>query len=181
LNWRAPVQINSVPGVQALLPTVTVRDDGLIGVTYYDFRNHVPGAPTLLTDYWLTTSADGVNWNESHVAGPFDFATAPFALGLFLGDYQALTSIGNTFVPFYVTTNANSPSNLTDVFATLLTTSVVIPTTAEAAKAAAQAMRAVAAPALPMTPEVQRSLSDAARLTLQRRWRDRASLPADTP
>ena len=179
-TWSAPVQINSVPGVQALLPTVAIRDDGLIGVTYYDFRNHVPFAPTLLTDYWLTTSADGVSWNESHLAGPFDFTTAPFALGLFLGDYQALTSIGNTFVPFYVTTNANSPTNLTDVFATLLTTSVVIPTTAEAAKAAAQAMRAVAAPALPMTPDVQQSLSDAARLTLQRRWIDRASLPADT-
>jgi hypothetical protein len=181
LTWSAPVQINSVPGVQALLPTVAVRDDGLIGVTYYDFRNHAPGAPTLLTDLWLTVSADGVNWNESHVAGPFDFATAPFALGLFLGDYQALTSIGNTFVPFYVTTNANSPTNLTDVFATLLTTSVPIPTAAEAAKAAAQTMRAVAAPALPMTPEVQQSLSDAARLTLQRRWMDRASLPVDTP
>ncbi|HEV8256822.1 MAG TPA: sialidase family protein, partial [Casimicrobiaceae bacterium] len=181
LTWSAPVQINSVRGVQALLPTVAIRDDGAIGVTYYDFRNHVPGAPTLLTDYWLTASADGVNWNESHVAGPFDFATAPFALGLFLGDYQALTSSGNTFVPFYVTTNANSPSNLTDVFATLLTTSVVIPTTADVAKAAVQAMRAVAAPALPMTPEVQQSLSDAARLTLQRRWRERASLPADTP
>jgi hypothetical protein len=42
-------------------------------------------------------------------------------------------------------------------------------------------MRAVAAPALPMTPEVQRSLSDAARLTLQRRWMDRTPSRADTP
>jgi hypothetical protein len=175
------MQINSVPSVQALLPTVAIRDDGLVGVTYYDFRNHVPGAPTLLTDYWLTTSADGVNWNESRVAGSFDFVTAPFALGLFLGDYQALTSIGNRFVPFYVTTNANSPTNLTDVFATLLTTSVVIPTTAAAARAAAQTMRAVSAPALSMTPEVEQSLNDAARLTLQRRWMDRASLPVATP
>jgi hypothetical protein len=181
LTWSAPMQINSVPSVQALLPTVAIRDDGLVGVTYYDFRNHVPGAPTLLTDYWLTTSADGVNWNESRVAGSFDFVTAPFALGLFLGDYQALTSIGNRFVPFYVTTNANSPTNLTDVFATLLTTSVVIPTTAAAARAAAQTMRAVSAPALSMTPEVEQSLNDAARLTLQRRWMDRASLPVATP
>jgi hypothetical protein len=42
-------------------------------------------------------------------------------------------------------------------------------------------MRAVVAPALPMAAEVQKSLSDAARLTLQRRWRERTSLPADTP
>ena len=168
--------INSAPSVQALLPTLTIRDDGLIGVTYYDFRNHVPGAPTLLTDYWLTTSADGINWNETHVAGPFDFATAPFAEGLFLGDYQALTSIGNTFVPFYVTTNANSPTNLTDVFSTLLTTSVPIPAAAEAARAGAKAMRAVAAPALPITPNLQQTLSDAARRTLQRRIPGRDTL-----
>jgi hypothetical protein len=79
------------------------------------------------------------------------------------------------------TTNANSPTNLTDVFATLLTTSVVISTTIDAARAAAQAMHAVSAPALPLTPEVQQSLSGAARLTLQRRWMGRASLPVDTP
>ena len=138
-------------------------------------------APTLLTDYWLTTSADGVNWGESHVAGPFDFATAPYAEGLFLGDYQALTSIGNTFVPFYVTTNANSPTNLTDVFATLLTTSVPTPAAAEAAKARAQMMRAVAAPALPMTPELQKTLSDAARRTLQRRLMGRGASAGNKP
>ncbi len=107
---------------------MTIRADGAIGVTYYDFRNHVAGdATTLLTDCWLTVSTDGVTWQESHVAGPFDFATAPFAEGLFLGDYQALTSIGNTFVPFYVITNAASPTNLTDVFATLVTVSGPIP------------------------------------------------------
>ena len=181
LTWSPPVQINSVPGVQALLPTLTIRDDGLIGVTYYDFRNHASGAPTLLTDYWLTTSVDGVNWSESHVAGSFDFATAPFSLGLFLGDYQALTSTGNTFVPFYVTTNANSPTNLTDIFSTLLTTSVPTPAPAEAAKAGAQIMRAVAAPALPITPELQQSLSDAARLTLRRRFVGRGVPAIDTP
>jgi hypothetical protein len=175
LTWSAPVGINSVPSVQALLPAVTIRGDGLIGVTYYDFRNHAPGAPTLLTDYWLTTSTDGVNWNESHVAGPFDFATAPFALGLFLGDYQALTSIENTFVPFYVTTNANSPTNLTDVFATLLTTSIPVPVT-ETAKAGPPSRRALAAPALAMTPELQQILSDAARRTLQRRFPGRDAL-----
>jgi len=41
-------------------------------------------------------------------------------------------------------------------------------------------MRAVAAPALPMTPQVQQSLSDAARLTLQRRFMGRGA-PADSP
>jgi len=176
-TWSPPVQINSAPAVQAILPTVTVRDDGLIGVTYYDFRNHVLGMPTLATDYWLTTSIDGTTWNESHVAGPFDFTTAPFAEGLFLGDYQALTSIGSTFVPFYVTTNAASPTNLTDVFATLLTTSIVTPEQAKAVPA----WRALTAPPLPMTPDVQQTLSDSARSTLQRRFLARAPGPPGNP
>ena len=177
LTWSAPVQINSAPGVQAILPTVTVRDDGLIGVTYYDFRNHAPGAATFATDYWLTTSADGALWNESHVTGPFDFATAPFAEGLFLGDYQGLSSIGSTFVPLYVATNPASPTNLTDVFATLFTTSVVTPESAKVAPA----WRALTAPALPMTRDVQQMLSDSARLTLQRRFTRFAPTPGRNP
>ena len=40
LTWSAPVRVNRDPSVQAFSPTVTVRDDGTIGVTYYDFRNN---------------------------------------------------------------------------------------------------------------------------------------------
>ena len=173
LTWSAPVRINGAPAVQALLPTVTIRDDGLIGVTYYDFRSHSAGAPTLLADYWLTASIDGTSWSETHVTGPFDFSTAPFAEGLFLGDYQALTSIGSTFIPFNVTTNAASPGNPTDVFATLVTTSVVTP----AAREAMPAARAAAAPPLEMTLELERKLSASARLTLQRRVEGRTLPP----
>ena len=72
-TWSPPVQINSVPAVQALLPAVTVRADGMIGVLYYDMRNDTPDLATLLVDVWLTTSGDGVTWSERHVAGPFDF------------------------------------------------------------------------------------------------------------
>ena len=101
----------------------------------------------------------------------FDFITAPFAEGLFLGDYQALTSVGNTFVPFYVTTNHASPGNLADVFATLLTSSAVTPPSAQAARQALilHTMRAAGAPPLSMTPQLERALSDSARLTLKRR------------
>ncbi len=182
VTWSPPVQINNDPGVQAILPTIAIRDDALIGVTYYDFRSHVPGAPTLATDYWLATSIDGTTWNESHVTGPFDFTTAPFAQGLFLGDYQALTSVGSTFVPFYVAPNAASPTNLTDVFATLLTTSVVTPS-AEAAKEAAivHTTRATAAPPLRMTPELEQVLSESARRTLQRRFQRQSALPPIAP
>jgi hypothetical protein len=96
---------------------------------------------------------------------------------LFLGDYQALSSIGNTFVPFYVATNVASPTNLTDVFARLLTTSVVTPVPIKAAPA----WRALTAPPLPMTPDMQKMLSDSARSTLQRRFITRAPGPAGNP
>ena len=69
----------------------------------------------------FSRSADGITWRESRVAGPFDLAIAPNAGGLFLGDYQALTSIGAVFVPFYVQTNNGNLSNRTDVFAELAT------------------------------------------------------------
>jgi hypothetical protein len=162
LTWSAPVGINAVPAVQAILPTVTIRDDGVIGVTYYDFRNHAPGALSLATDYWLTTSIDGASWDEHHVAGPFDFTAAPYAEGLFLGDYQALSFSGSTFLPFYVTTNGFIANNRTDVFATLVTTSAIIPSPRQLE---ARAMRA-----LPMTPEMGQAFTDAARRTLERRF-----------
>jgi hypothetical protein len=172
LTWSAPVSINAAPGVQAILPTVTVRDDGLIGVSYYDFRNHVPGTLSFATDYWLTTSIDGVTWIESHIAGPFDLAAAPFAEGLFLGDYHALTSVGSTFVPFYAATNGFSQNNLTDIFSTLLTTSVVIPS---GAQRPGLERKAAPAPPLTVSPELEQALTDSARLTLKRRLIDRAT------
>ena len=117
VTWSTPVRVNRDPNVQAFSPTVTVRNDGTIGVTYYDFRNNTSDPTNLPTDLWLAQSADGVTWRESHVNGPFDLSIAPNALGLFLGDYHALVSIGPTFVPFYVKTNDGNLANRTDVFA----------------------------------------------------------------
>ena len=81
---------------RALIPSVAIRDDGTIGVAYYDFRSNTPDPATLLTDYWLATSSDGVTWSERRVAGPFDYATAPLVGGrYFLGDYMGMTSAGD--------------------------------------------------------------------------------------
>jgi hypothetical protein len=173
LTWSTPVAINAVPAVQAILPSVTIRDDGLIGVTYYDFRNHLPGAPSLATDYWLTTSSNGSTWTEQHVAGSFDFTAAPFAEGLFLGDYQGLSYSGSTFVPFYATTNSLVANNRTDIFSSLMTTSVVVPSIGP--------MEAHSAPLPVVTPELARLLSSSARLTLKRRAVMRAAVPVPSP
>ena len=104
LTWSEPVRLNADPAVQAFVPTVAIRGDGTIAVTYFDFRSDTISAATLLTDYWMATSTDGVIWRERRLAGPFDLALAPNAGGLFLGDYMGLGVAGQAFVPMFVTT-----------------------------------------------------------------------------
>jgi hypothetical protein len=116
LSWSAPVRVNANTAIAAFTPAIHVRADGVIGVTYYDFRADTDNPDTLLTDYWLATSTDAINWSESHLSGPFDLARAPDSGGLFLGDYQGLTSLGSDFLPFFVQTNAAAGGNRTDVF-----------------------------------------------------------------
>jgi hypothetical protein len=93
-----------------------VRPDGTISVMYYDFRNNTTDPATLPTILWLAHSTDATTWHEGAVAGPFDLDTAPNAEGLFLGDYQGLSSMGNVIEPFFVITNSGNLTNRTDVF-----------------------------------------------------------------
>jgi hypothetical protein len=116
-TWSNPIRVNSNNNVQAMIPTVHVRADGTIGVSYYDLRSNTSNPATLLTDYWLATSNDGINWSESRITETFDYTTAPFAGGYFIGDYQSLVSSNNVFIPFFVKTNSGDFSNRTDVFA----------------------------------------------------------------
>jgi hypothetical protein len=117
-TWSSPQQVNQVPSTQAFTPTVHVASDGTVGVSYYDLRNATSDPSTLNTDYWLVRSHDGgVSWSETHIAGPFDELTAPFAGGYFLGDYEGMDSAGSTFLPFFVQTNSGNTSNPTDTFA----------------------------------------------------------------
>ena len=115
-TWTAPVEINSITTVPAFTPSVAVLGDGTIGVSYFDFRNNTAGRSTLLTDYWFTSSTDGVHWSEQHISGPFDLDLAPDAEGLFLGDYQALAVVANVFTPFYVQTNNAGTADRTDAY-----------------------------------------------------------------
>jgi hypothetical protein len=167
-TWSSPVEINAVPGAAAFLPSVTVRDDGTIAVTYYDMRGlalpHPPAADDarLPVDVWLTTSRDGVTWSERHVAGAFDFGTAPIAEGgLFVGDYQGIASAGNDFAAIFVKTNPD-PANRTDVFA-----SVFRGAGAAAAKATYRARSGAVAP---MTSEWRARIDASVRKTLRQRW-----------
>jgi hypothetical protein len=116
-TWSAPKQINSATNVQAFTASINVSYDGMIGVTYYDFRKDNADPAVLLTNVWLTKSQDeGDTWAEVGVSGPFDMLTAPYARGYFVGDYEGL---GRDLMPFFVQANSGNLANRTDVFAAL--------------------------------------------------------------
>jgi hypothetical protein len=115
-TWTAPVRINSDTSVPAFEPVVHVSPDSLLGVTYYDFRTITTNPAKLPTSLWLTHSSNAVTWSENQLAGPFNLDTAPNVGGLFLGDYQGLSSIVDVIEPLFVQTNSGILTNRTDVF-----------------------------------------------------------------
>jgi hypothetical protein len=157
--------------VPAFTAQVHARADGLIGVTYYDLRSDTADTTTLPTDYWLATSADGVAWTDTRVAGPFDLAFAPLSgEAYFLGDYMGLASAGATFLSLHVRTN-NDLANRTDVYLTRV-------------EAAAKAQRA--APMATARLEERGAafaarVADNLRTSIYRRARSGAPSPASSP
>ena len=123
LSWSAPVQVNANASVQAFLPTLHVRADGVIGVTYFDLRSNTPDAATLFTDHWLAISADGRTFTETRIGERFDLALAPVANGLFIGDYMGLASVDREFLALFVATERANVANRTDVYLTPITPS----------------------------------------------------------
>ena len=173
LTWSAPVRVNRDPLVQAFIPTVAYRDDGTIGVSYYDFRNNTGSSADLPTDYWLAQSTDGVNWRESHIAGPFDLSIAPFANGLFIGDYMSMVTRGTEFLPFFGMTNNGDLNNRTDI-AIAFMTSPGFPVGAAAVKQDADtvhvsAYRTEAAPTMRIDDDVAIKLDRAIVRAMQSR------------
>jgi hypothetical protein len=125
LSWSAPQKINQTPAGtftdQAFEPTVHANDDGVVAVSYYDFRNDESGDGELTTDHWIVHSHDGgASWIEDHLAGPFDMHQAPYARGYFVGDYQGLDSQGSAFRALFTLANEGTGTfpnpNPTDEF-----------------------------------------------------------------
>jgi hypothetical protein len=122
LNWDPPVVVDKAPrGVDAFTPMVDVDSSGRVAVSYYDFRNDVPGDAKLSTDLWIGHSHDGgasfVAADERRVTTTsFDMRTAPDALGYFVGDYTGLDHAGTTYHPTWVGANDGNLANRTDVF-----------------------------------------------------------------
>jgi hypothetical protein len=106
-TWSAPARANTLTGSPAFTPAVQVNQEGIVAVSYYDFRNFQGERDTLPTDYWIAFSEDrGATFgDEEHLTGSFNILAAPFAGGFFVGDYQGLGLAGGAFVPFFVKTN----------------------------------------------------------------------------
>jgi hypothetical protein len=166
-TWSPPVQVNGDPTAIAFTPTVHVRADGVIGITYYDLRNDsFPGS--VLTDCWMVTSSDGTTFTESHLSGPFDLSVAPMgqfgasSQGYFLGDYQALASLGSAFLPLYAQTNAGTQVS-SDVYIAFP------PATMAAAAGSVRMFRVQAAPPGRLSREAQERVAAHLRQTQAQR------------
>jgi hypothetical protein len=120
LTWSEPSQVNQAPDVQAFNPSVAVGANGVIGISYYDFRKDTDDRAVLLTTVWRLFSADGgTTWMETPLSAPFDLAKAPVAAGAgyFVGDYQGLVPYGGSFLAFFAAAAKGLPGDVSDVFA----------------------------------------------------------------
>ena len=112
-TWSTPKRVNTPNGEPAFTATVAVNSNHTVGVTYYQFEPTSLGSEP--TNYFIkelspaavasssTTSLESAP--ATLVAGPFNMLDAPFARGYFVGDYEALGSVGTSFRPFFVKTN----------------------------------------------------------------------------
>jgi hypothetical protein len=136
---------------------VAVTTSGRVGITYYDVRRDNLHDTPFTTDYWATTTSDGVHFAvDRHLAGPFDLSTAPFAGGLFIGDYEGLAASGNAFVAVFSMTNcrlAGCESNPTDIYSTRFS----------AGNAGSSARRGATSATSPSTRSVMRAAGHALR------------------
>jgi hypothetical protein len=128
LHWSAPIRIDQSTGnAPAFTAQVNVASDGTIGVIYYDLENATAALPGL-TDTFIvhchTASTDCSNpasWaaggqTRLSTTGSFDMTTAPNAEGLFVGDYDGLTSSGGIFRAFFDMAKPIATTGRTDTF-----------------------------------------------------------------
>ncbi len=118
-HWTTPHRANKPTGRAAFTPSIAVNTSGQVAVTYYDLRRDNIHDKAFSTDYWATTTRDGVHFTgDLHLAGSFDLSAAPNAFGYFLGDYEGLTAAGRGFVAVYATSNCGTTCsrNATDIY-----------------------------------------------------------------
>jgi hypothetical protein len=123
VTWSRPMKINETPPKanplreQAFLPSIEVARDGTLVVTYYDFRfDHDDGREA--TDRWVVICKEDCtsrsSWGDEQrlTERSFDYLHAPFANGLFLGDYMGLVAgAGRQVYPLFGIAGAQNIAN----------------------------------------------------------------------
>lgn len=128
-TWSTPIRVNQTPDnaanplrQQAFIPSVAVNGDGVISVTYYDFRNDVDG-PAEMADYWnqfcnpnLVNCANQASWTSANevrlTTSSFDITQAANAGGYFMGDYEGLATDGSDFVSAFAHPDGSDPDSI---------------------------------------------------------------------
>jgi hypothetical protein len=110
-HWTAPQVVSHHDSAQSFNHAVEVANDGEVAVLYYDDDRNTAG-DGIPTDVYLRHSGDGgQTWSDPQLLTSFDFATAPVARGLFVGDYQGLAAIGgHDLLAFFGVTNSSPES-----------------------------------------------------------------------
>jgi len=113
-TWTVPVKINKTPDRSnpfreaAFVPTIAVNRDGVLAVTYYDFRRD-NGSGELVDQFALFCNPASSNcgiaasWGRERRLTPdsFDILDAPVAGGHFLGDYMGSESVSRIIHPAF--------------------------------------------------------------------------------
>ncbi|HEU5445000.1 MAG TPA: sialidase family protein, partial [Pseudolabrys sp.] len=125
-TWSHPTKINKTPRVRtnrlreaAFVPAIAVNSDGVLAVTYYDFRNddgtgELADQFVLFCDPATSNCARSRNWgNEERLTDiSFDILDAPeTGAGFFLGDYEGLAAAFD-FHPAYGKTDGVGQSSI---------------------------------------------------------------------
>jgi hypothetical protein len=124
LTWSNTIRIDQSAGsAQAFLPQIHVAADGTVGLLYYVNADSTTGLTQAFIAHCHSTAADcssPAGWanGQTLVSGavPFDYTTAPNAAGLFLGDYDGLTSSGGTFKAFFDMSRPVATAGRSDTF-----------------------------------------------------------------
>jgi hypothetical protein len=157
-TWSAPVQVNAAPAFAAFTPQPQVSSDGTISVGYFDLRANTPDRATLPAQYWIARSTDGIVWNETRVAGPFNLTGAPNASGAFVGDYAGFVAAGSSVLSL-LALSGDDVNNRTDIFYSA-TSHARAASVAGVSKGETPGYRAFPEPTVAISAELSRRVSD---------------------
>lgn len=128
LTWSTTIRADQSRGdVQAFMPQIHVNANGRVGLLYYDTENATTARPGLADAFIAScdsTASDCSNpasWatggeTRLSTSGSFDYTTAANAGGLFLGDYQGLTSAGSRFTAIFCMSKPIATTGRSDTF-----------------------------------------------------------------